>query len=214
MLTRASTCNLRPLGGTNDQMSPRPDDERLLEAAAEGDEEAFVGLYRRHHPRVFRFAFRMTGSPDAAEDITHASFITLLESPGRFRGQAALATYLCAVARNQCLKRLRGVRREVLGADAPIRIDQGHGPLGRLLKDEEEQLVRNAVLSLAPLHREVVILAEFEGLDLAAVAAIVGAEVGAVKVRLHRARKKLRRLLEAYVTGQVASDVANAETRK
>ena len=46
--------------------------------------------------------------------------------------------------------------------------------------------------ALAPLHREVLILAEYEELDLATIAEIVGAEVGAVKVRLHRARKKLR----------------------
>jgi len=195
-------------------MSPPPDDERLLEAAAGGDEEAFVEIYRRHHPRVFRFAFRMTGSPEAAEDITHASFTGLLESPGRFRGEAALGTYLCAVARNQCLKRIRRVRREVLGGEPPARADRAPGPLSRLLKDEEARLVRDAVLSLAPLHREVVILAEFEGLELAAIASIVHAEVGAVKVRLHRARKKLRQRLEAYVKGNGVPAVAVLETRK
>jgi RNA polymerase sigma-70 factor (ECF subfamily) len=189
-------------------MSPPPDDERLLESAASGSEDAFVELYRRHHPRVFRFAFRMTGSPEAAEDITHACFIGLLESPGRFRGQSALGTYLCAAARNQCLKRIRRVRFEVLGGDPPPRADLGRGPLGLLLQDEEARLVRDAVLALAPLHREVVILAELEGLDLATVAAIVGAEVGAVKVRLHRARKKLRQRLERYMEGNDAPRLA------
>jgi RNA polymerase sigma-70 factor (ECF subfamily) len=53
--------------------------------------------------------------------------------------------------------------------------------------------------ALAPLHREVLILAEYEELDLATIAGIVGAEVGAVKVRLHRARKKLRTALEVQV---------------
>jgi RNA polymerase sigma-70 factor (ECF subfamily) len=85
--------------------------------------------------------------------------------------------------------------------------------LGLLLADEEARLVRDAVLGLAPLHREVVILVEYEGLDLASVAEIVGAETGAVKVRLHRARKKLRRLLEGYVTGSVNA-VPMREARK
>lgn len=190
-------------------MSAAPDGD-LLEAMAAGDEEAFVEIYRRYQPRVFRFAFRMTGSAEAAEDITHTCFTGLLEAPLRYRVEARLGTYLCAAARNQSLKRWRHVRREVMG-DMPVLADEHGGPLRSLLADEQARLVRDAVLALAPLHREVVILAEFEGLDLASVAEIVGAEVGAVKVRLHRARKKLRRALEGYVkTGDTAAGVVEA----
>src|SRR5687768_4738130 len=95
-------------------------DAGLLEATAAGDEEAFVEIYRRYQPRVFRFAFRMTGSPEAAEDITHICFTGLLEAPLRYRGmEAGLGTYLCAAARNQSLKRLRTTRREVQALSAP-----------------------------------------------------------------------------------------------
>ena len=184
-------------------------DSELLEATDAGDEAAFVEIYRRYQPRVFRFAFRMTGSPEAAEDITHVCFTDLLQSPRRYRGvDAALGTFLCAAARNQSLKRLRRVRREVSGAALPVRLDPGGGPLGRVLAEEEARLVREAVLALAPLHREVVVLVEYEGLDIAAVAHIVGAEAGTVKVRLHRARKRLRRLLEGYVTGSNGAAVS------
>ncbi len=61
-------------------------------------------------------------------------------------------------------------------------------------------MVRAAVSALPPLHREVLILAEYEELELARIAEIVNAEVGAVKVRLHRARRKLRASLEAWMT--------------
>ena len=60
-------------------------------------------------------------------------------------------------------------------------------------------MVREALLTLAPLHREVLILAEYEDLTLGTIAQVVGAEVGAVKVRLHRARRKLRVALEAHM---------------
>jgi RNA polymerase sigma-70 factor, ECF subfamily len=183
-------------------------DELLLEAAASGDDLAFGEIYRRHQSRVFRFTFRMTGSADAAEDITHACFMSLLEDPFRYRRESGLATYLCAAARNQSLKRLRRMRREPPHEMGPVPADEGHGPLRRLLADEEARLVRDAVLALAPLHREVVILVEYEGLSLAGVAAIVGAEVGTVKVRLYRARQKLRRSLEPYVRGASASAAA------
>lgn len=60
--------------------------------------------------------------------------------------------------------------------------------------------------ALPPLHREVLILAEYEGLELSAIAEIVGAAVGAVKVRLHRARRRLRAALETHArSGAVAA---------
>jgi RNA polymerase sigma-70 factor (ECF subfamily) len=189
-------------------------DQRLLEATADGDEEAFVEIYRRHHPRVFRFALRMTGSPDAAHDVTQVCFTALLEAPRRYRGlQARLDTYLCAAARNQSLKRLRRVRREVQRELEDRPPDRASGPLGLLLAEEEARLVRQAVLALAPLHREVVILVEYEGMALSEVAEVVGADVGTVKVRLHRARRKLRRALEPYVSVSTAG-VVSADVRK
>lgn len=173
-------------------------DESLLDATAEGEEEAFVEIYRRHRERVYRFAYHMSGSATAAEDVTHGSFLSLLESPRRFRpGRAALGTYLCAVARNLNLKRLRKTRREVLGAVPGPETAGESDPLETLLEDERARVVRAAVLRLRPLHREVVLLADLEELDLASVAEIVGATVGTVKVRLHRARRKLRQWLAA-----------------
>lgn len=181
-------------------------DLRLLEATAAGDEEAFVEIYRRHHPRVFRFALRMTGSHDAAHDVTQVCFTALLEAPSRYRGlRAHLGTYLCATARNQCLKRLRRVQREVQREPDDRPADRAGGPLGLLLAEEEARLVRQAVLALAPLHREVVILVEYEAMTLSEVAEVVGADVGTVKVRLHRARRKLRRALEPYVSRSTAA---------
>jgi RNA polymerase sigma-70 factor (ECF subfamily) len=70
--------------------------------------------------------------------------------------------------------------------------------LEALLEDERARIVREAIGALSPLHREVLILADYEELDLATIAAIVGATVVAVKVRLHRARRKLRAALEAH----------------
>ena len=183
-------------------MTEAPSDEDLLAATARGDEEAFVEIYRRYRDRIYRYASRMTGSAEAAHDITHTCFASLLSAPRRFNPQgAALGTYLCAAARNQSLRRLREARREPV-ASFPLDHRRGaeRGPLDRLLEHELGDKVREALQALAPLHRDVVILADYEELDMATIAEIVGAEVGAVKVRLHRARKKLRRALADYVT--------------
>jgi len=186
-------------------------DAELLDATAAGEEEAFVEVYRRHHERVHGFAFHMTGSADVADDVTHSSFASLLERPAAFDARrSSLGTYLCAAARNQNLKRLRQTRREVLHAD-PVEVADRRGPLDRLLEDERARVVRDAVLGLAPLHREVIVLVQYQEMDLATVAQVVGAEVGTVKVRLHRARQRLRRLLEGY---RASAPAALGEARK
>jgi RNA polymerase sigma-70 factor (ECF subfamily) len=174
-------------------------DQELLKATLDGDEEAFVEIYRRYKDRVYRFACRMTGSAEAARDVTHTCFASLLETPARFDGRVALGTYLCAAARNQSLRHAgRAWRERPTGSSPDLRPGQGPSPLEALLEDERARIVHEALSALAPLHREVLVLVEYEDLDLATVAAIVGAEVGAVKVRLHRARRKLRAALEAH----------------
>ena len=90
-------------------------DERLLKQARQGDEAAFERLYERHRDLVFRFAYRLSQSPEIAEEITHDCFVSLLQTPQRFAPdveRASLRTYLCAIARNLAFKRLRRAGRE------------------------------------------------------------------------------------------------------
>jgi RNA polymerase sigma-70 factor (ECF subfamily) len=176
-------------------------DQELLEASGAGDEGAFVEIYRRHHGRVYRFAYRMTGSPEAARDVTHSCFVGLLEKPAGYDGErASLGTYLCGAARHLSLRSAsRAWRERSLAALPALQPPPMPSPLESLLEDERARVVREALLTLAPLHREVLILAEYEDLTLGTIAQVVGAEVGAVKVRLHRARRKLRVALEAHM---------------
>jgi RNA polymerase sigma-70 factor (ECF subfamily) len=184
-----------------DAPPPRTDAE-LLAATLAGDEQAFLEIYRRHRDRIFRFAYRMTGSEELARDVTHDCFVSLLEDPRRYEaGRAGLGTYLCAAARNRSLRHASRAWRERPHPDSQdLRPSPERGPLEQLLAEETSDIVRRAVGALPPLHREVLILAEYEELDVATIAAVVGAEVGAVKVRLHRARKRLRRALAPGLT--------------
>jgi RNA polymerase sigma-70 factor (ECF subfamily) len=171
-------------------------DQELLEATRAGDENAFVEIYRRHRDRIYRFAYRMTGSAEAAHDVTWLSWDCSslpLRRPTREPG-------LCGTARHLSLRRAsRAWRERSLAALPALRPAPLPSPLEALLEDERARVVREALAALAPLHREVLILAEYEDLDLGTIAQIVGVEVGAVKVRLHRARRKLRAALEAHM---------------
>jgi RNA polymerase sigma-70 factor, ECF subfamily len=176
-------------------------DERLLEQGAAGNTEAFQVLYERYRDPIFRFAYRMLGSPEAAEDVAHDCFLGLIKEPGRFDStRASLRTYLYAAARNQVAKRYQSFARE--SAIDELREEPAlaahHEPVRKLLDDELAREVENAIADLPPLQREALVLFEYEDLSLAEIGAIVGADSNAVKARLFRARDKLRARLGWY----------------
>jgi len=177
-------------------------DELLLEKAGDGDQAAFLELYDRYRAPIFRFAYRLLGSVEIAEDVTHDCFLSLIRKPENFRPErASLKTYLYAAARNLALKHFRNQGRET-GMDEVSEEPKeasSRGPLRRLLDEELATQVREAILSLPPLQREALILFEYEGLSLSEVAEIEGTDVGAVKARLYRAREGLRRILSPYL---------------
>ena len=158
----------------------------------------FQAAFDEHKDAVYRFAWRMSGSPAAAEDITQDAFVGLLRNPDRFDpGRGTLRAFLLGIARNLVLKRWRTEHRfEPLDEEAMVAepIDLERGEVG--------DIVGRAVRALLPLQREVVILIEYEGLTLAEVARAVDADVGTVKSRLHRARENLRRTLAPLRSGQ------------
>ncbi|HYJ47962.1 MAG TPA: sigma-70 family RNA polymerase sigma factor [Pyrinomonadaceae bacterium] len=181
-------------------------DERLLAEAGHGREAAFLELYERHRDAVFRFAYRMLGSTELAEDVTHDCFLSLLKRPASFDpGRASLKTYLLAAARNLAMKHFRSTRGEDALEDLTHEptAPEKRGPLRRLLDEELAAAVRLAVQSLPPLQREALVLFEYEELPLAEIAEVVGADTGTVKARLHRARQNLKRQLAPYMRGGV-----------
>jgi RNA polymerase sigma-70 factor, ECF subfamily len=152
----------------------------------------FQAAFDQHKDAVYRFAWRMSGSPVTAEDITQDVFVGLLRYPDRFDPlRGTLRAFLLGIARNLAFKHWRKEHRfeplddEQPGVAEPVDLERG----------EVGDIVGRAVRALRPLQREVVILAEYEGLTLAEVARAVDADVGTVKSRLHRARENLRRTL-------------------
>lgn len=182
-------------------MEHQETDERLLEKAANGETAAFQVLYERYRDPIFRFAYRMLGSTEAAEDVAHDCFLSLIKEPGRFDSErASLRTYLYAAARNQAVRRYQNFNRESAIDDFPdeFRVPENHEPSQKVLDAELAAEVGRAIASLPPLQREALVLFEYEDLSLAEIAAIVGADSNAVKARLFRARDKLRASLGRY----------------
>src|SRR5262245_53183999 len=154
-------------------------------------EPDFRSIFREHKDAVYRFAWRMTGSANGADDVTQDCFLALLRAPERFdSGRAPIRAFLVGVARNLIRKRWRTERRwDPLDDDAFIA-----EPLDPE-RTETAELVGRAVRLLPPLQREALILAEYEEMTLEDVARAVDAEIGTVKARLHRERENLHRML-------------------
>jgi RNA polymerase sigma-70 factor (ECF subfamily) len=160
----------------------------------------FETVFREHKDAVYRFAWRMTSSPEAAEDIAQDVFVSLLRRPGSFNpARGALRSFLLGAARNLALKRWRSESRWDELDDERFVAEPVDPECG-----EVAELVGLAVRSLPPLQREVLVLSEYEELSLEEIGRIVESEIGTVKSRLYRARENLRRMLAPLKPGKSA----------
>jgi RNA polymerase sigma-70 factor, ECF subfamily len=160
--------------------------------ARQGGERAFLAIYQSHRSPVFQFAWRLTGSRAAAEDVTQECFLALARGAAYDGQRGGLRTYLFGIARNLVLRRMRISEREAEeAADATAPVDV----LGELLAAERSELVADAVARLPMLQREAIVLFTFEELSLEEIASVTGVDTGTVKSRLHRARESLRTAL-------------------
>lgn len=180
------------------------EESQLIASAKKGEEAAFVALFRRHHEPVFRFAYRLTGSADIAEELTQDCFASLFSGWKRFDStRGPLRTYLFGAVRNLAHKRFRDLGKETSldDCDGIEFFAAPATPVDETLRGEVSDAVQKAVLALPVPQREALILFEYEGLSLSEVAAALGLETGTVKSRLHRARERLKRALAVFGEG-------------
>jgi RNA polymerase sigma-70 factor (ECF subfamily) len=155
-------------------------------------ETAFQSIYRQYRDPLFRFGYRLTGSPQVAEDLVHDCFVSLLRG-GFDERRGPLKTYLFAIVRNLSRKHHRDAGRDE--SEDELLPDLHTGPLDAIVSRETAAAVQRAVEILPLLQREVLVLFEYEDLVLEEISKVVSADVGAVKSRLYRARENLRKSL-------------------
>lgn len=171
-------------------------DLELVEAVLDGDKTAQREFYDRHVDQVFALAWRMTGHEHSACDCTQTAFIRLFDKLRTFRGDAALSTWVHAVTvsviadwrRDLARRRSREVDLEAT-ADIPAPAESG----GMI-----DETVQRAIDELAARYRTVVVMHDIEGYTHDEIGAALGITAGASKVRLSRARRKLRAALADY----------------
>ena len=167
--------------------------------AAEWTVPSWDDIVRTHSARVYRLAYRLTGNPHDAEDLTQEVFVRVFRSlssytPGTFEG------WLHRITTNLFLdlaRRRQRIRFEGLGYDVEGRMSGGDPTPAEAFDDRHlDGDIQAALRDLAPEYRAAVVLCDIEGLSCEEIAATLGVKIGTVRSRIHRGRAQLRAALE------------------
>jgi RNA polymerase sigma-70 factor (ECF subfamily) len=180
-------------------------------AVRDGEVDQFGELFRRHHHRLFAFFYRMTASPAVSEDLVQEVFVRMLKYRRTFRADSDFSGWMYQIARNTRADHLRKGLTEARFIDQ-ARPDHKADPVDEITKREELSVLQRALLALPDEKRELVILARYEEIDYETIAAILSAEVGTVRVRVHRALRELRTLFLKMSGEDAKCDVKTPKT--
>ena len=174
---------------------------RVIERCKQGDQDAFEELIRLTHRAVYSLALRLVGDPEDAADVTQETYLKLLRAIKQFRGEAKFSTWLYRVTSSVAISTLRrkSRRRGDVSLDAeelePISAPASGDPVAaserRLLKERLDR-----ALQLLPMnYRVIAVMKDVYGMSFEEIATQLGVSEGTARVRLHRARRRLRELL-------------------
>ena len=183
----------------------REQEAAIVRKVLDGDVNAFETLVLEYEKNVYNIALRMTGNSEDAADMTQEAFIKAYNSLSAFRGDSKFSVWLYRIVSNVCLDFLRSKNRRPTvslsvedddGEDTQLDVaDESQSPELLLDRKLTRDSVRRGLDSLPPDYRQILLLREMQGLSYDEIAQALGLEVGTVKSRIFRARKKLCTIL-------------------
>lgn len=190
-------------------MTPAPDDAHLVRAAVGGDRQAFAAIYDRYADRLHDFCVGMLRNRDAAADCVQDTFVTAATKLPQLREPDRLRPWLYAVARSECMARLRGWQREQLSEELPEMPSEDADLATLAGRTELAELISEACGGLADRDRAVLELAYRQGLDGPDLADALGVTARNANTLVERMRDTMERSLGALlVCRRVTADPA------
>ena len=179
-----------------------PDDLELVRKAAHGDSSAFHALVDRHAPELFRLAASLSRTRADAEDVVQETFIGAYQGLRKFDGRASVKTWLKRILVRQAARHWnKGKRsRESLPIEAADMAPSPRQSSGGTALVDRKHDVAAVIRTLAPEHREVIVMREFDQMSYAEIAEVLDVPIGTVESRLHRARAELKTKLGDYAS--------------
>ncbi len=171
-------------------------DIQLIERMARGDTQALNDLYARHGSAILGFLTSRLNNRQLAEEVLQDVMLAVWKNAGSFRGDSKVRTWLYVIARNRAIntQRKRSPEFVQLNEDYGFQ-SEDTGPMERMIKQSNREVVRSAIDQLQEGQKEVLILVFYNQLSGPETAAVLGISEGTVKSRLHRAKHQLKQML-------------------
>jgi RNA polymerase sigma-70 factor, ECF subfamily len=186
-------------------------DEELVKRVLAGDTPLYEVIMRRHNQLLYRVVRSILGNDAETEDVMQDAYVRAYEHLSQFAGRSQFRTWLTRIAVHEALARIRRNRRfsspalgESMGGD-PMELfaAPGHTPEQQVANAELRELLEQAICQLPESYRSVFMLRDVEEMSIEDVAGVLDLSAGTVKVRLHRARRALRKIISERAGNQL-----------
>jgi RNA polymerase sigma factor (sigma-70 family) len=189
-----------------------PDNE-LIALVLKGDQQAYKVLVDRYQSYIFTLAYRLMQSREDAEEVAQDVFVKAYRSLADFKGGSKFSTWLYTIAHNTGITYLRKKKQKILAIDDEATFTQLENQESDFKANQVEDkskkaMVNRAIEMLAPEDAQIITLFYKGDQSLDEIATVMGMETNTVKVRLFRARQKLKEKMEKYF----AEEVSNLQT--
>lgn len=182
-------------------MSSRRAEHALIRKAKTGDGAAIAVLIRTHQDALYAFILRMSGRPDIAEDVVQEAFVRVLKNLDRFDTRFRFSTWLFTIAKRLYVNMMQKHQPAYDTDTVGLQEGAGHSPGGISARietmDNVRSLLEAALAGLNRQQREIILLFHQQNWPITDIAQHLDMPEGTVKSHLHRARKRMKRLIEA-----------------
>lgn len=178
--------------------TPTPDDFNLMEAIAQGDQQAMRMLVHRWQGPLINFFYRSLHCEMTAEDLTQVVFVKICRSASRYRPDAKFSTFLFHIARRVLINEFRRQSRKPLDSVDSSELTNHSAPDSALPLMEIEEALESALATLPENQRTAILLLKQQGLSYEEIAQIMEAPTTSIKTWIHRARESLKEQLRDF----------------
>lgn len=167
-------------------------DEQLIIEVKNGNLDSLVPLFDKYQGKIYNFFLRVTHDPTSSEDLTQTVFSRIIKYRTSYKEVYSFKSWIYQIARNVHVDHYSKKKLWATESEQEQYYADSRDAIAAMEKEQKEQILKEALGLLSPEHREIIELSRFQDLKYDEISQITGNSVGAVRVKVHRAVKKLK----------------------